>query len=106
MIRLERFMVALDSLSGIRGVADHVVDEQIRRADRIDDQRFDVMVELADLVGQRVGERAAAYLDGTLIQVLRNRIELELIDELSRLKPEESAVLAFLKKRLGEVKED
>lgn len=47
-----------------------------------------------------------AYLDGTLVQVLRDRIEHELIAELPRLKPEEAAVLAFLRKRLSDVKTD
>ncbi|MEZ5933552.1 MAG: DNA topoisomerase IB [Alphaproteobacteria bacterium] len=42
-----------------------------------------------------------AYLDGTLVQVLRDRIEQELITELPRLQPEEAAVLAFLRKRLS-----
>lgn len=47
-----------------------------------------------------------AYLDGTLVQVLRNRVEQELITELSHLKPEEAAVLAFLRKRLKELQAD
>lgn len=44
-----------------------------------------------------------AYLDGTLVQVLRDRIEQELTDELPGLKPEEAAVLAFLRNRLSEL---
>ncbi len=44
-----------------------------------------------------------AYLDGTLVRVLRDRVEKELIAELPRLKPEEAAVLAFLQKRLSEL---
>ena len=42
-----------------------------------------------------------AYLDGTLVQVLQDRVERELVTELPRLRPEEAAVLAFLKKRLA-----
>lgn len=47
-----------------------------------------------------------AYLDGTLVQVLRDRIEQELIDELPGLRPEEAAVLAFLRKRLAKLDPD
>ena len=47
-----------------------------------------------------------AYLDGTLVQVLKDRIEQELIADLPRLKPEEAAVLAFLRKRLSGLQAD
>lgn len=47
-----------------------------------------------------------AYLDGTLVQVLQDRIEQQLIAELPRLKPEEAAVLAFLRKRLSGIAAD
>lgn len=42
-----------------------------------------------------------AYLDGTLVQVLQDRVERELVGRLQRLRPEEAAVLAFLQKRLA-----
>jgi DNA topoisomerase I len=41
-----------------------------------------------------------AYLDGTLIEGLKDDIDARLIDEISDLKPEEVAVLAFLQRRL------
>jgi DNA topoisomerase-1 len=41
-----------------------------------------------------------AYLDGTLLQTLRQRVEKELTGSLSKLHPEEAAVLAFLEERL------
>jgi DNA topoisomerase-1 len=41
-----------------------------------------------------------AYLDGTLLQTLSQRVEKELVRSLSRLRPEEAAVLAFLQERL------
>ena len=47
-----------------------------------------------------------AYLDGTLVQVLQDRVERELIGKLPRLRPEEAAVLAFLQKRLATLMKD
>jgi len=41
-----------------------------------------------------------AYLDGTLVTGLKDDIDAKLIDEISDLKPEEVAVLAFLHRRL------
>jgi DNA topoisomerase-1 len=41
-----------------------------------------------------------AYLDGTLVAGLKDDIDAKLIDEISDLKPEEVAVLAFLQRRL------
>jgi DNA topoisomerase-1 len=41
-----------------------------------------------------------AYLDGTLLQIMKERAEKELVDALMDLSPEEAAVLAFLKQRL------
>jgi DNA topoisomerase I len=41
-----------------------------------------------------------AYLDGTLIEGLKDDIDARLIEEISDLKPEEVAVLAFLQRRL------
>jgi DNA topoisomerase-1 len=41
-----------------------------------------------------------AYLDGTLLRTLRQRVEHELLESLPRLQPEEAAVLAFLQARL------
>ncbi len=40
------------------------------------------------------------YLDGTLIETLRQKIDAELADDLPNLTPEEAAVLAFLRARL------
>ena len=41
-----------------------------------------------------------AYLDGTLLETLRQRVEKELTGSLGKLRPEEAAVLAFLEERL------
>ena len=41
-----------------------------------------------------------AYLDGTLMQMIKERAEKSLTDSLSELTSEETAVLAFLKQRL------
>ncbi|MEX5747821.1 DNA topoisomerase IB [Massilia sp. X63] len=41
-----------------------------------------------------------AYLDGTVLEVLRERTEQELLDDLHALQPEEAAVLAMLQQRL------
>jgi DNA topoisomerase-1 len=41
-----------------------------------------------------------AYLDGSLVETLRRRVESELKGPLGRLPPEEAAVLAFLQERL------
>ncbi len=41
-----------------------------------------------------------AYLDGTLLQTLRKRVEAEIKGSLRELRPEEAAVLAFLQERL------
>ncbi len=41
-----------------------------------------------------------AYLDGSLVRSLRQRVEQELTGELHDLEPEEAAVLAFLQERL------
>lgn len=43
-----------------------------------------------------------AYLDGTLIKVIKQRAEHELVENLSELTAEEAAVLAFLKERLDQ----
>lgn len=42
-----------------------------------------------------------AYLDGSLLATLRDRVEENLREELAGLRPEEAAVLAFLRKRLA-----
>jgi DNA topoisomerase-1 len=42
-----------------------------------------------------------AYLDGSLVQSLRERVEEEAADSLHALPPEEAAVLALLHRRLG-----
>jgi DNA topoisomerase-1 len=41
-----------------------------------------------------------AYLDGTIIEALRERATRELVDDLHNLSPEEAAVLALLQQRL------
>jgi DNA topoisomerase-1 len=41
-----------------------------------------------------------AYLDGSLLATLRDRVEENLREELAGLRPEEAAVLAFLRERL------
>jgi DNA topoisomerase-1 len=41
-----------------------------------------------------------AYLDGSLLDTLRQRVESEIADSLSALPSEEAAVLAFLQERL------
>ena len=43
-----------------------------------------------------------AYLDGTLLQLLRGRVETALRDDLPALRSEEAAVLAFLQRRLSQ----
>jgi DNA topoisomerase-1 len=43
-----------------------------------------------------------AYLDGTLAAGLKEDIDATLTEELTQLKPEEAAVLAFLQRRLAE----
>jgi DNA topoisomerase-1 len=40
------------------------------------------------------------YLDGSLLQMLRRRIDKEMRESLSRLRPEEAAVLALLQYRM------
>ena len=42
-----------------------------------------------------------AYLDGTLLHTLKQKVEKEIIDVLPALHPEEAAVLAFLQGRLA-----
>lgn len=44
----------------------------------------------------------ASYLDGTLLETLKQRTEQELADTLHSLKPEEAAVMALLERRLAE----
>lgn len=41
-----------------------------------------------------------AYLDGTIMEVLRERAEQELVDDLHKLSPEEASVLTLLQQRL------
>jgi len=41
-----------------------------------------------------------AYLDGSLLDTLRQRVENEIAGSLADLPPEEAAVLAFLQERL------
>jgi DNA topoisomerase-1 len=46
-------------------------------------------------------EVIGAYLDGTLTETLKKRAERQLKEELGSLRPEEAAVLAFLRHRLA-----
>ena len=43
-----------------------------------------------------------AYIEGTMLEALKQRAEQEIADELAGLKPEEAAVLAFLQQRLAQ----
>ncbi len=45
-------------------------------------------------------EVLSSYLDGSLIEILKKRAEKELAESLTELKPEEAAVLVFLRARL------
>ncbi|CAN7341165.1 DNA topoisomerase IB [Massilia sp. LjRoot122] len=47
-----------------------------------------------------------AYLDGTVLEVLRERTEQELTEDLHALQPEEAAVLAMLQQRLRREQEE
>jgi DNA topoisomerase-1 len=71
------------------------------------------VVEAIEAVSKRLGNTKAvcrkcyvhpavigAYLDGTLLDTLRQRVENELAESLPDLPPEEAAVLAFLQERL------
>ncbi|MFO0845639.1 MAG: DNA topoisomerase IB [Gemmataceae bacterium] len=73
------------------------------------------VVAAVEAVAQRLGNTTSvcrkcyvhpevvnAYLDGTLAESLRLRVERELTDRLADLDPEEAAVLAFLRRRLKE----
>ncbi len=73
------------------------------------------VVQAIEAVAQRLGNTRAvsrksyvhpaiidAYLDGSLLHTLRQRIEVELEESLHDLSPEEAAVLAFLRARLAE----
>lgn len=42
-----------------------------------------------------------AYLEGSLIKIIKERAEQEMVEELADLTPEEAAVLAFLQERLS-----
>ncbi|MFL5804340.1 MAG: DNA topoisomerase IB [Roseiflexaceae bacterium] len=72
------------------------------------------VVRAIETVAERLGNTTAvcrkcyihpavvdAYLDGTLIESLRQPTEHELVDDLSDLPPEEAAVLALLQQRLA-----
>ncbi len=71
------------------------------------------VVEAIESVSQRLGNTKAvcrkcyvhpavinAYLDGSLLDTLRQRVEKEITGALADLPPEEAAVLAFLQERL------
>lgn len=47
-----------------------------------------------------------AYLDGTVLEVMRERTEQELTEDLHALQPEEAAVLAMLQQRLRHEQEE
>jgi DNA topoisomerase-1 len=46
-----------------------------------------------------------AYLDGSLIEQLKDQVDGELTDALSKLPPEEALVLAFLQRRLAQAEQ-
>lgn len=67
-----------------------------------------------EAVAERLGNTAAicrkcyiypevlgAYLDGTLVQTLKRRAQKQIAQNLTRLRPEEAAVLALLQQRLA-----
>jgi len=73
------------------------------------------IVKAIETVAQRLGNTPAvcrkcyvhpdvinAYLDGTLVQTLKQRAEKQLNEKLARLRPEEAAVLALLQQRLSQ----
>ncbi|MFT3783955.1 MAG: DNA topoisomerase IB [Nibricoccus sp.] len=73
------------------------------------------LVEAIKHVSERLGNTPAickkcyihpivmnSYLDGTTVEMLRQKTEKTLRNEITRLKPEESAVLAFLQQRLAQ----
>ncbi|SFD21633.1 DNA topoisomerase IB [Massilia yuzhufengensis] len=47
-----------------------------------------------------------AYLDGTVLEVMRERTEQQLLEDLHSLQPEEAAVLAMLQQRLSREQEE
>ena len=47
-----------------------------------------------------------SYLDGSLVRVLQNQAERELVNRVKKLRPEEAAVLALLRQRLKETKDE
>lgn len=72
------------------------------------------IVQAIEQVAQRLGNTPSvcrkcyvhpavldAYLDGTMLETLRQRAEQEIADALSGLKPEEAAVLTLLQQRLA-----
>ena len=77
------------------------------------------VVRAIETVAQRLGNTRAvsrksyvhpaiidAYLDGSLLSTLRQRVEQELSEGLEDLEPEEAAVLAFLRSRLAQEEEE
>jgi DNA topoisomerase I len=71
------------------------------------------VVQAIERVAERLGNTPAvcrrcyvhpavldSYLDGSLVEQLRDQVEDELSDALSKLPPEEAAVLVFLQRRL------
>ena len=46
-------------------------------------------------------EVIGAYLDGTLLETLKQRTKNEFVERLPKLRPEEAAVLALLQERLA-----
>jgi DNA topoisomerase-1 len=73
------------------------------------------VVQAIERVAERLGNTPAvcrrcyvhpavldAYLDGSLVDHLKDQVEDELADSLSKLPPEEAAVLVFLQRRLAD----
>jgi DNA topoisomerase-1 len=76
------------------------------------------VVQAIERVAERLGNTPAvcrrcyvhpavldAYLDGSLVEHLKDQVEDELTDSLSKLSPEEAAVLVLLQRRLAQVEQ-
>ncbi len=88
----------------------------LREFEQVDSevQKKHNVVQAIEAVAERLGNTRAvsrksyvhpavidAYLDGSLVHTLRQRIDAELAEGLHNLEPEEAAVLAFLRARLA-----
>ncbi|HWQ90168.1 MAG TPA: DNA topoisomerase IB [Clostridia bacterium] len=91
---------------------------EFRRFDSAAQAKKNVL-QAIETVSQRLGNTVAvcrkcyvhpevigAYLDGTLLKMLKRRAERQLAEDLKSLRPEEAAVLAFLQQRLARVERE